>query len=325
MPGARALQLTPEAIRRPLLCHSWPDPAVVVTGVAGAVEGDLEVSSDLAPHVLRAPFQGLRVPPLVDRVPAARALLAAITAAARHPAVGELPPPSRRGIVVGTWTAAINEVIGFVEECKTVGAALVNPGLFPFTVMNAAAGLGAIETGCQGPNVTLNNGPTSALDAIAQGADLISRGRSDLVLCGGFESWTAESSRPFERPAGMVAVAVVLALARADESRRRGARPDARVLSYAAGESPGNQPADRRRELASAAVAAAGPLLPGAPPLADSADRPASAELTLLDLLAAVRALGDGSRAGLVTAGADGGSDTSTAALLFASPPEDGG
>jgi hypothetical protein len=315
--------LTPEPARK-LLCRSWPDPAVVVTGFAGAVEGGADLPVEVAGDVLRAPFEGLRVPPLVERVPSARALLAAVTAAAAHPAVGELPPPPRRGIVVGTWTAAINEVIGFIEECESVGAALVNPGLFPFTVMNAATGLGAIETRCEGPNVTLNNGPTSPLDAVAQGADLISRGQSDLVLCGGFESWTPKSNRPFQRTAEPVTVAVVLALARAGEAHRRGGRASGRVLSYATGELPDADPAARHRALAAAATGAAGTLLTNPPPHLAEVPAPAGADGTLLGLLAALRALSAGSPAELVTAGEEPDAGAIGAALLFG-PPEEGG
>src|SRR6185436_5122049 len=128
-----------------------------------------------------------------------------------------------RAIVVGTWAAALNEVGSFIEEVGAVGASLVNPGLFPFTVINAAAGLAAIEHRCQGPNLTLNNGMTSALDAIACAADLVSTGRADVAFAGGFEALSERVCKAFGREREPVAAAAVLVVQTLERAQAAGA------------------------------------------------------------------------------------------------------
>src|SRR5262245_62104271 len=66
---------------------------------------------------------------------AAEALEQSIAAIAADLGSKRLPPPIGRAIVVGTQSAAIAETVRFANEIAAVGAALVNPGLFPPTVM----------------------------------------------------------------------------------------------------------------------------------------------------------------------------------------------
>ena len=121
----------------------------------------------------------------------------------------------RRAIVVGSHSAAMAETRRFASEIRDVGASLVNPALFPPTVMNATSGQAAIRHCCEGPNVTLSNGATSALDALVHAADLVTDGRASLVLAGGFETRQAPADGP-------AAVAVVWAIMDEQQARRAG-------------------------------------------------------------------------------------------------------
>lgn len=100
----------------------------------------------------------------------------------------ELPDPQRRGIVLGTETGAGADIERFLAESVEKGDAIVNPGLFPYTVHNAAVGAAAIAADCRGPNIVISSGALSYRSAFQQSLALLEAGRSDLVYCGVYES-----------------------------------------------------------------------------------------------------------------------------------------
>jgi Beta-ketoacyl synthase, N-terminal domain len=233
--------------------HAWSEP-ILVTGAAAAASPALPIPAAVAADVALAPWAGVdRF--LAERAPAAAALVTALGRLVARHGEAALPGPAERGIVVGTWSAALNEVHEFIAEVDAVGANLVNPGLFPFTVINAAAGLAAIEHRCEGPNLTLNNGPTSALDAVAYGADLIASGQSEVVFAGGFESLSEQFSRAFGKPRGPLSVATVLALARPRPGMAQGRA--ARLLAFCSAKEDARGPEALTDEVLAAATALA--------------------------------------------------------------------
>jgi hypothetical protein len=101
-------------------------------------------------------------------------------------------PPSCRATVpiesLWCWALALavsTATIDFTKSIVDGGMAAASPAVFPYTVMNASAGLLAIELGLLGPNVTINHRELSLPEAIATGAELLATGRADAVLCGG--------------------------------------------------------------------------------------------------------------------------------------------
>ncbi|HXO42088.1 MAG TPA: beta-ketoacyl synthase N-terminal-like domain-containing protein [Thermoanaerobaculia bacterium] len=240
---------------RTLFSQGWPEP-IVVTGAAAATAGEIAVPAAIADWVERAPFAAVERF-LAERAPGAAALVTAMGRLIAQPGMGDLPEPAERGIVIGTWAAALSEVREFMMEVEAVGGSLVNPGLFPFTVINAAAGRAAIEHRCEGPNLTLNNGVTSAFDALAYAADLAASGRSQLVFAGGFEGIGEDLSQAFGRRRGRAVVAAVVALAAAGPAASRGARPLARLLSYSSARDEGSGAEVVRQEVLAAALARA--------------------------------------------------------------------
>jgi hypothetical protein len=296
--------------------YSWPEP-ILVTGAAAAARGQVEIPSVIAADVALAPW------PTADRLlgvraPGAAALVTALGRLTAPNGAGSLHEPRHRAVVVGTWTAALNEVHEFISEVEEVGANLVNPGIFPFTVINAAAGLAAIEHHCEGPNLTLNNGPTSALDAVADGADLIASGRSRIVFAGGFESIAERFSRPFGRPRGPLTVAALLSLSAPRDAAQADLRPAARLLAFCSAKDDGRGPEALRREVLEAATGFARervgggqgrevlPVLEGSEP-----------ETILLALLEAVHRVREGRGDRLIVVQAAATGQSSAAALVF--------
>lgn len=258
-----------------LVRRRWKEPVAVV-GLGGAVAGEVATPPGLEPAVVRGPFADVKLPG-APAAPAALALSAALGHALSGPTLGELPPPEERALVVGTRAAALSETIRFMEAVSVSGPSLVNPGLFPFTVMNAAAGLAAIRYECAGPNLTLNNGATSALDAVFYAADLVASGRATLALAGGFEGLGERASKALGRRGEPAEIAAVIALCTPEAARRAGGRPLALLLAAATGARSEVPAEEARREIAAAALAAAAP--PAAARAADSGrlDDPAAA------------------------------------------------
>jgi hypothetical protein len=159
---------------------------------------------------------------------AAIALIDGLDAVMAQPSLGTLPSRANRAIVVGTQSAALHDVTRFLTEVDRLGAHLANVGLFPMTVMNAAAGLAAIRYGCEGPNVTLHGGPAVAFDAVIMSADMVASGLTHLAFAGGFEI--------VERDGRLTAVHALLAITTVDRARAAGARPLARLLGSRAAE-----------------------------------------------------------------------------------------
>lgn len=326
MPGTPAPLLIPNEpdprVPARIARRAWTTP-VVVTGWGAAVDGSVDIPPALAAGVARPPFQLSGQGSTAERAPGARALMAALGQCIAHPATGALPAPPRRALVVGTHTAALHEVIVFLEEVRRVGAPLVNPGLFPFTVMNAAAGLAAIQYQCEGPNITLNNGATSALDALAYAADLVAAGHADVAFAGGLESFGAETSAAFGRGLPPVTMAAVLAVTTPRHAIAMGCRVNARLLAFSTGEAGrgeagGGEAAAARDEIAAAALDAleASGAAPGAlywaPPRDES--RP---EQTLLALLEAVHRAGESPAGTRIPVFAGPAASPSGGALIF--------
>jgi hypothetical protein len=295
VPGDAALRLEPRDFAQ-VACRTWAAP-VVIAGWGAAVEGPLEVPPALEPGVARPPFQISGA--VGERAPGARALLAAL---GRCIEPMELPPPAERALVIGTHTAALHEVITFLEEVRRVGPSLVNPGLFPFTVMNAAAGLAAIHYQCEGPNITLNNGQTSALDALAYAADLVASGQAEVAFAGGIESFgpqtgAAAGFRP--PPASQITVSAVLAVTTLERAAALRGRSNVRLLAVGSGEACGLDPAAARDEIVAAVLRAATAVAAGSsvePPVSRDGSRPDRTLLSLLESVHRVASLPAGSQ-----------------------------
>lgn len=102
---------------------------------------------------------------------------------------------SRVGVVLGTSTGSIKSIVDFTSETLLQERPyLVNPGLFPNTVMNCAAGQCAIWHRLKGVNATISGGRFSTLLALRYASLAIRRGHADLLLAGGVEELSEQSA-----------------------------------------------------------------------------------------------------------------------------------
>ncbi|MFJ8314111.1 MULTISPECIES: beta-ketoacyl synthase N-terminal-like domain-containing protein [unclassified Streptomyces] len=99
------------------------------------------------------------------------------------------------GVVLGTSTGSIRSSSEYSRETLELEKPyLVNPGLFPNTVMNCAAGQIAIRNDLHGVNATLAGGHLSGLQAIRYARNALRQGHADRLLVGGVEEFCAQSA-----------------------------------------------------------------------------------------------------------------------------------
>lgn len=194
-----------------------------------------------------------------------RATALAMVACGRALADGELTVDDdnrrRVGVVLGTTTGSLKSTMDFSRDTLVQEKPyLVNPVLFPNTVMNCASGQAAIRYGLRGVNATLAGGPLGFLYALRYALNAIRRGYADALLVGGVEEYTPNTAWAADLtgdgPAGEAAA--VYLLRRPDAAAAE--TPRAEVLAVATGFHP-DDPAEglagcARRALATAHVRA---------------------------------------------------------------------
>ncbi|MDG4800851.1 beta-ketoacyl synthase N-terminal-like domain-containing protein [Micromonospora sp. WMMD980] len=166
----------------------------------------------------------------------------------------------RVGVVLGTTTGSLKSTMDFSRETLVQDKPyLVNPVLFPNTVMNCAAGQAAIRYGLRGVNATVAGGPLAFLYALRYALNAIRRGYADALLVGGVEEYTPNTAWAARlTDAGPAGEASAVYLLRRRRAEAAGAR--AEVLSVATGFAPDDTAAGlagcARRALAAADVRA---------------------------------------------------------------------
>ncbi|MEV6397363.1 beta-ketoacyl synthase N-terminal-like domain-containing protein [Streptomyces sp. NPDC051907] len=147
-------------------------------------------------------------------------------------------------VVVSTNLGNADSVCGATDTIARAGVMGLSPLGLPQTSSNVIAGWVAIRYRLCGPNLTLCNGVTSGLDALAWARNLIAAGRAEAAVVVGVEPANDVATKVLGKQSTDAAVAVVLEPA--DAAASRGARPRATITGYA-----------RARNLA-AALASAG-------------------------------------------------------------------
>jgi 3-oxoacyl-[acyl-carrier-protein] synthase II len=98
---------------------------------------------------------------------------------------------TRIGVALGTSLGSFKSTSDFTGETLTQDKPyLVNPLLFPNTVMNCAAGQVAIRYGLKGVNATIAGGDLAFLNAVRYAANAIDRGYADAVFTGSVEEFS---------------------------------------------------------------------------------------------------------------------------------------
>ncbi|THA29727.1 beta-ketoacyl synthase N-terminal-like domain-containing protein [Streptomyces sp. A1547] len=110
------------------------------------------------------------------------------------------PVGPRTGVVLGTSTGSIRSSSEYsMETLRQDRPYLVNPSLFPNTVMNCAAGQIAIRHGLKGVNATLAGGHLAGVQALRYARNALRQGHADRLLVGGVEEYCAQSAWGWHR------------------------------------------------------------------------------------------------------------------------------
>ncbi|PMR62050.1 beta-ketoacyl synthase [Verrucosispora sp. ts21] len=99
---------------------------------------------------------------------------------------------ARVGVVLGTTVGSLKSTSDYTRETLVQEKPyLVNPMLFPNTVMNCAAGQAAIRHKLKGINATVTGGPLAFFNALRYAGNAIRRGYVDTMLVGAVEEFSA--------------------------------------------------------------------------------------------------------------------------------------
>jgi 3-oxoacyl-[acyl-carrier-protein] synthase II len=225
-------------------------------GFLRAPVGDFAAKRWISPGALR------RMPRLVQMAIVAAKQALADAAGVTLPADGPLLEatkaptealgldPARVGAVLGTGLGTFDQTMEFLLGYLEGGPEAASPLLFPTSVMNAAAGLLAVECGLRGVNSTINHKDSSPLLAIGMAMDQLRIGRADAIVVGALDELcdpillgyqllgglSRQAMRPYDRARsglGLGESAALLVLERLPEARARGRRVHA-VLPYRA-------------------------------------------------------------------------------------------
>lgn len=168
----------------------------------------------------------------------------------------------RVGVVLGTSVGSLRSMSDYTRETLVEDRPyLVNPALFPNTVMNCAAGQSAIRYGLAGVNATVAGGELAFLSVLRYAAGALRRGDVAALLAGAVEELSPHRSRavqlvPDGPPAGAGEAAAVFVV----EAAGSGRPADAEVLAVTAGFDPdGDSGALRDRLFAALEAAGADP------------------------------------------------------------------
>ncbi|UQA91438.1 beta-ketoacyl synthase N-terminal-like domain-containing protein [Streptomyces halobius] len=146
-------------------------------------------------------------------------------------------------VVVSTNFGNADSICEATDTIAREGVRGLSPLGLPQTSSNVIAGWVAIRYGLRGPNLTICNGTTSGLDALAWARNLIVAGRAEAAVVVGVEPANEVATRLLGEQSTDAAVAIVLESA--DAAASRGARPRATIAGYA-----------RARDLAAALTSA---------------------------------------------------------------------
>lgn len=177
---------------------------------------------------------------------------------------------TRVGVALGTSLGSFKSTSDYSRETLVQDKPyLVNPLLFPNTVMNCAAGQVAIRFGLRGVNATIAGGTLAFLNAVRYACNALDRGYADVMLAGAVEEYSPHRAWASHLTGATSAVASgeaagIFVLSRPQAPSWVGGGSQARILAVATGYGPGGaEQADQAlsscisRALRQAGVAAA--------------------------------------------------------------------
>ena len=122
------------------------------------------------------------------------ALAAAIQAVNDAGLPDQMPDPERAGVLFGTVIGGGEKFEECVITLRDSGPSKVSPFMLPTAIPNIPAFMIAHQFHCLGPNNTVSTACATGTQAIGEAAELIRRGKADIVITGGTESMLREWS-----------------------------------------------------------------------------------------------------------------------------------
>ncbi|MFD4242933.1 beta-ketoacyl synthase N-terminal-like domain-containing protein [Streptomyces sp. NPDC058525] len=212
---------------------------VVVTGIGLALPGVATYGDLLGPLPGEGGFDpatGLSGRELRHKDRASRLALRAAEFALRHAGLTDADATltgvaNATAVVVSTNLGNADSICEATDTIAREGVRGLSPLGLPQTSSNVIAGWVAIRYGLRGPNLTVCNGTTSGLDALAWARNLVVAGRAEAAVVVGVEPANEVATRLLGEQSTDAAVAIVLESA--DVAASRGARPRATIAGYA--------------------------------------------------------------------------------------------
>ncbi|MGW2476997.1 beta-ketoacyl synthase N-terminal-like domain-containing protein [Streptomyces sp. NPDC001665] len=213
--------------------------AVLVTGIGLALPGVATYGDLLRPLPHKGGFDiatGLRGRELRNKDRASRLALRAAEYALGNAGLSDANATftgvaDATAVVVSTNLGNADTVCEATDTIAREGVRGLSPLGLPQTSSSVIAGWLAIRYGLRGPNLTVCNGATSGLDALAWARNLIVAGRAEAAVVVGVEPANDVATQLLGEQATDAAVAVVLEPA--DAAASRNARPRATITGYA--------------------------------------------------------------------------------------------
>jgi 3-oxoacyl-[acyl-carrier-protein] synthase II len=136
------------------------------------------------------------------------------------------------GVLIGTAIGGFVTLLDNFEVFLASGSRRVSPFMVPMMMPNAASAAIAITYGLHGPNITISSACATGTHAISEAGEMIRRGHSEVMICGGSEAIIA--------PIAMAGLKNMGALSTRNDDPQRASRPfDADRDGFVMGEGAG--------------------------------------------------------------------------------------
>jgi 3-oxoacyl-[acyl-carrier-protein] synthase II len=136
------------------------------------------------------------------------------------------------GVLIGTAIGGAVTMLDNFEVFQASGPRRVSPFMVPMMMPNAASAAIAITYGLHGPNLTVASACATGSHAIGEAGEMIRRGHSEVMICGGSEAIIA--------PLAMAGLKNMGALSMRNDDPQRASRPfDADRDGFVMGEGAG--------------------------------------------------------------------------------------
>ena len=123
----------------------------------------------------------------------------------------------RIGVVIGTAIGGIGTLLEQVRVYAERGPSKVSPFLVPMMLPDTGPGMVAIQLGARGPNLSVVTACATGTNSIGEAAEIIRRGKSDVIIAGGSESAIV--------PVAMAGLGVMGATSIRNDEPERASRP----------------------------------------------------------------------------------------------------